>query len=372
MTRWFSLYLDVIRLAAASFVVYAHTNVRFLIPEKLPLAEFAHSAVTVFFVLSGFVVAFVVDKRENSPSVYAASRMARILSLSVLAVLLTPLIDVIGRSAAPELYLKTIPSDFALLRIGASLVFLAEVWTISITTFSNVPYWSLNYEVWYYVLFGIYCFVAPGRRWLLIAGICLLLGPKVVLMAPCWLAGVLAYRWQVAGKLALGPAVLLWGASLAAFLGYHHFDLMRAFSEGVVLPYLGEWAHTQLHFSRYFAADWLLSAIIVANFLAARRITAALPDLKPGALGWVGFVGGLTYALYIIHFPFVYMWGALLNAWPPGPGKYFATLALALASVAAVAYLGEWIRPRLRQAFEALFCSDWAGRLVSRWVTKSA
>ncbi|MBK8384290.1 MAG: hypothetical protein IPL11_00850 [Candidatus Accumulibacter sp.] len=69
------------------------------------------------------------------------------------AVLLTPVLDMIGRSA-PDLYLKTIPSDYVWLRIAASLVFLAEVWTISITTFSNVPYWSLNHEVWYYVLFG--------------------------------------------------------------------------------------------------------------------------------------------------------------------------------------------------------------------------
>ena len=70
-------------------------------------------------------------------------------------------IDVIGRSAAPELYLKTIPSDFALLHRGQVWCFY-QVWTIFDYHLSNVPYWSLNYRVWYYVLFGIYCFVAPG------------------------------------------------------------------------------------------------------------------------------------------------------------------------------------------------------------------
>jgi peptidoglycan/LPS O-acetylase OafA/YrhL len=236
MTRWFSIYLDLVRLAAASFVVYAHTNVRFLLPEKLPLAEFAHSAVTVFFVLSGYVVAFVVDNRERTPIAYISSRAARILSLSILAVLLTPVLDMIGRSAAPDLYLKTIPSDYVWLRIAASLVFLAEVWTISITTFSNVPYWSLNYEVWYYVLFGVYCFVSPSRRWLVIGGICLLLGPKVVLMAPCWLAGVYAYRCRNSERISVATAGFLLGGSVLAFFGYHYFDLMRTFSEGFVLP----------------------------------------------------------------------------------------------------------------------------------------
>ncbi|UCV24731.1 acyltransferase family protein [Ferribacterium limneticum] len=366
MSRWFSLYLDVIRLMAASFVVYAHTNVRFLTPDPLPLAQFAHSAVTVFFVLSGYVVAFVVDKRENTPSAYIASRSARILSLSILAVLLTPLLDVVGRSATPDLYLKTIPSDYVLLRIVASLAFVAEIWIVSITTFSNVPYWSLNYEVWYYVIFGVYCFCTPSRRWVIIGTICLILGPKVVLMAPCWLAGVFAYRWQVSDEKdrPIGT-MLIWTGSLITFWGYHHFDLMRVFSEQFVLSYLGEWTHTQLHFSRYFAADWLLSAIIAANFVAARKIGALLPELKAGTLTWVGFVGGLTYALYIIHFPFVYMWGALLNGWSPGLGKYWAVLGLTLLSVGLVALIGEWLRPKMRTVFDRVLSKQAVGKWSS-------
>lgn len=372
MSRWFSLYLDVVRFIAASFVVYAHTNVRFLLPDKLPFAEFAHSAVTVFFVLSGYVVAFVVDKRENTPSSYAASRAARILSLSAFAVLLTPILDTIGRSAAPELYLKTIPADFALLRIVASLAFLAEIWTISITTFSNVPYWSLNYEVWYYIIFGVYCFANPSRKWIVIASICLLLGPKVVLMAPCWLAGVLAYRWKISEKLHPTGALMLWFGSLAAFWGYHYLDLMRAFSDGFVMKYLGEWMYTQLHFSRYFAADWLLSVVIVTNFVAARRLGNWLPALKPNACGWLGFVGGLTYALYIIHFPFVYMWGALFHSLPPSLVKYSLVLGFALFSVAIVAIAGEWLRPRMRNWFENALSSQAVCSRFSRWTKTNA
>lgn len=372
MNRWFSLYLDVIRLLAALFVVYAHTNVRFLLPDKLPLAEFAHSAVTVFFVLSGFVVAFVVEKRENSPSAYAASRAARILSLSILAVVLTPVLDLIGRSAAPDLYLKIIPSDYAWLRIGASLFFLAEIWAVSITTFSNVPYWSLNYEVWYYILFGIYCFCRPTHRWGVIAIICLLLGPKIVLMAPCWLAGVFAYRLKKSENLAPFTAFCLWLGSLIAFWGYHRLDLMRAFSEGVILEVFGEWVHVNLHFSRYFAADWLLSVIILINFLAARRLSSLLPELKTTALKWVGVVGSLTYALYIIHFPFVYMWGAVIRSFSPGWEKYLSVLGLTLLSVAIVAVIGEWLRPRMRQSFESVLNGPIVVRLASKWVGKSA
>lgn len=372
MSRWFSLYLDFLRLVSAGFVVYAHSNMRFLIPEKLPFAEFAHSAVTVFFVLSGYVVAFVVDQRENSPTVYAASRASRILSLSILAVLLSPILDVIGRSAAPELYFKSIPSDFVVLRIAASLTFLAEIWTISIMTFSNLPYWSLNYEVWYYILFGVFCFCDPSRRRVLIACICLFLGPKIVLLAPCWLAGVIAYRWKVSEQLHPIGALGLWVGSLAAFWGYHHLDLMRAFSDGVVLKYLGEWVHTQLNFSRYFAADWLLAVIIAANFLAARRLGDWLPALAADTLSWVGFVGSLTYALYIVHFPFLYMWGALFHSMSPGPEKFALVLGLVVFSVGIVAAAGEWIRPRMRNSLESLLGNQTLVRWPSGWVRKDA
>lgn len=371
MNRWFSLYLDAVRLLAAGFVVYAHFNVRFLYPEKLPLAEFAHSAVTVFFVLSGYVVAFVADQRENSPVKYAASRASRIYSVSILAILITPLADVIGRATMPEIY-AIVPYDYPLVRIAAGLVFLAEIWDISIMMFSNLPYWSLNYEVWYYVIFGVYCFAKPSRRWVIIGLICLILGPKIVLMLPCWLAGVLAYRWRTADRMKAAFAIILWVASSLAFGAYHHYDLMRAFSEGVVLKHWGEWAHTELFYSRYFLPDWLLAAIIVVNFLATRRLVTLLPELNSKAMAWVGVVGSLTYALYIIHFPFVYMWGALLKSMTPGLEKVSVVLVLALTSVGIVAAAGEWLRPRMRKSFESVLGSQAVVSWTSRWVSKSA
>jgi len=372
MNRWFSLYLDVVRLLAAGFVVYAHTNVRFLLPTKLPFAQFAHSAVTVFFVLSGFVVAFVADQRERSPVKYAASRTSRILSVSILAVLLTPLIDSVGRSASPGVYANLIPSDYALVRMLSGLTFLGEIWSISIMMFSNLPYWSLNYEVWYYVLFGVYCFVTPSRKWWVIGLLCLFLGPKIVLMFPCWLAGVVAYRWGNMKRMSLPLALALWILTLSSFLAYHHFDLMRAFSDGVVLKQWGEWFYVEMNFSRYFAADWLLALIIAINFNAARKLTTYLPELKAGTLGWVGFVGSLTYALYIIHFPFIYMWGSVFQAMAPGAVKYWLVLTLTLISVGAIAFAGEKLRPRMRKSFESAFGHATVVKWSSRWANRSA
>ena len=354
MNRNFSAYLDIIRLLAAGFVFYAHSNVRFLIPSPLPLAEFAHSAVTVFFVLSGYVVAFVADQRESSLSSYTASRASRILSLSVLAVLLTPLLDMVGREIRPELYAANIPSDYWFIRVMASLLFLCEIWTISITTFSNIPYWSLNYEVWYYVLFGMYLFTPHNKKWMVIMIIGFALGPKIILLLPCWLAGVFAYRCKAIDQWSSWAAFLLWLVTVFAFIFYHYFDLMRAFGDFLLL-HGGEWLHTQLHHSRYFAADWLLAIIISINFLAARRILTLLADPAHGLTKLLGKMGSLSYALYIMHFPLLYFWAAILGQHNPGWGWYTMVMLATFLSILSFGFLGEWLRVHLRGYFTYVF-----------------
>nr|WP_315231366.1 acyltransferase [uncultured Albidiferax sp.] len=361
MNSSFSVYLDLVRILAACFVVYAHSNLRWLIPEKLPLADHAHSAVTVFFVLSGFVISFISERRENSANDYIASRASRILSLSVLAVLLTPVLDMVSRPAFLAFFSNAVPNDHWPVRIAASLAFVCEIWAVSIMTFSNVPYWSLSYEVWYYVLFGLYLFAAPGKRWLWITAVSLFIGPKILLMAPVWLAGVVAYRWRAEEKWPLGLAVAIWLLSVLAFGLYHYFDLMRGFSD-VLLQLVGEWTHTHLTFSHYFGADWLLGAIVMLNFMAARRIAPHLAQLPSGIAKAIGKAGGMTFALYIIHFPFLYFWGVVLGRQAPGWAYYAAVISCTVLSTLAFGLLGEWIRPRLRKAITQQL-QRYAGRI---------
>lgn len=349
MNSAFSVYLDLVRILAASFVVYAHSNVRWLIADPLPLAQHAHSAVTVFFVLSGFVISFISERRESTAADYVASRTSRILSLSVLAVLLTPLLDMVSRPVHASFFAAAVPNDYWPVRVGASLAFLAEIWTLSIMTFSNVPYWSLNYEVWYYALFGVYTFAAGKARNVLLAAICLLIGPKILLMLPVWLLGVAAYRWRPDERWSVGMALLLWVASVAAFGLYHYFDLMRGFSD-LVLQYGGKWLHVHLAFSQYFAADWLLGAIVMVNFMAARKLTANLGQVPKQISKFIGSFGGLTFALYIFHFPLLYFWGAIVGLRPPGWSFYAIVVALAATSAMGLGLFGERLRPWIRQA----------------------
>ena len=99
-----SLLLDFLRLAAAILVLYSHALV-FWYPASvgsMPLV--AHAAVIVFFVLSGYVIAFVSSRREVSAEAYAVARLARIASVGVPALLLTALLQLIGAHFNPDYY----------------------------------------------------------------------------------------------------------------------------------------------------------------------------------------------------------------------------------------------------------------------------
>ena len=74
-----SVYLDFLRFSAAIVVLLAHLGEIFFPGWALPFP--GKDAVIVFFVLSGFVVAFVADTKERHWADFAISRYSRLGSV---------------------------------------------------------------------------------------------------------------------------------------------------------------------------------------------------------------------------------------------------------------------------------------------------
>ncbi len=55
---------------------------------------------------------------------------------------------------------------------------------------SNLAYWSLGCEVWYYAIFGLMLFAHGRWRVVAIAVALVFVGPLTVLLFPLWLLGV--------------------------------------------------------------------------------------------------------------------------------------------------------------------------------------
>ena len=379
MNRAFSVYLDLTRFTAAVLVYLWHSNQRFLTEEILPFSGYGHSAVIVFFVLSGYVIAFITDTKENSLAAFAASRISRVFSVAIPALVATIALDSVGRQLYPAIY--QYPYDQFLVRTVGSLLMLNEVWFVSITSFSNVPYWSICYEWWYYVTFAMIMFLPSPFGWGIAALTMLALGPKLILLAPVWWLGVLFYRWRQLESISMPASWIALAVSLAGLILFHYFDMM-AVAAGWLESLVGKELANELTFSKRVFADYILGALVFVHFVAVRRITSVhsaslLKIAKP-----VRFFADFTFTLYLLHQPLFLFWAAVVRGDPGGHWYWSVVTVLTMLSVGIVGFftetrrhvLREWMLPLLRRCERA-----WAdsrpcrlrrsvrGRLAWRW-----
>ncbi len=346
INRPFSVYLDAVRFLAAVLVYLWHSNQRFLIESVLPASNFGHSSVIVFFVLSGFVIAYVTDTKESTLSTYAASRISRVFSVAIPAIVITLVLDAIGRGIDPEIY-GGYPYDRFLARIGGSLLMTNEVWLISITSFSNVPYWSICYEWWYYVTFAMMVFLPPRIGTFATTATMLIIGPKLILLAPIWWMGVLLYRWRLPLKLSVTTSWAFVVISVVGIVAFHSFG---------IYPMTGEWLqgviggdlHRSLTFSKNFPADYLLGALVFLNFAGMRNVAAAAGGALMSIERPVRFLASYTFTLYLLHQPLFLFWAAVVRGNPEAPWYWVGVTALTVLSVGVVGSFTENRRHVLR------------------------
>ena len=101
MTNALSLYLDALRFGAA-FVVFLSHYGKFTRGMLWQMQPYGRTAVMVFFVLSGFVIAWVTETRERTVEDYALSRLARLYSVIVPAFILTAVLDHVAMAINPH------------------------------------------------------------------------------------------------------------------------------------------------------------------------------------------------------------------------------------------------------------------------------
>lgn len=352
LPRPFSIYLDLVRFLAACLVYVYHSNQRWLVEPILPLAHYGHTSVIVFFVLSGYVIAYVTDTKERDWATYTASRLSRVYSVALPTLALTLLLDWAGRRyfGADLGY----PFDWFLVRILGSLLMVNEVWFVSITSFSNVPYWSICYEAWYYVAFGVLVFMPRLPALAVVALLALVLGPKVVLLAPIWALGVLLYRWRRLAEVSETTGWLLALGGAAGIGLYLYFDIEHRAAQPLQ-ELLGKHWFEQLSFSRWFIGDYLLGPLVMLHFAGMRRVALRLNPLFTAVEKPVRLLAAYTFTLYLLHQPLFLFWGSVLRGDNRGYGNWVLVTLLTAASIGLVGTVTEnrrrgltgWTRERM-------------------------
>jgi peptidoglycan/LPS O-acetylase OafA/YrhL len=317
------------------FVPYHDAHKGLVASAIYPIHYMAGSAVMFFFVLSGYLVGTSVLKSHAegrwSWSSYLLSRCTRLYMVLIPALLLTALVDGLGRWNRVTAPTYAIPDQNGGLlaphdTLHAFLSTLLFVQNIHGEIFgSDGAAWSLAYEFWFYILFPILALAvlsAPRKTVYAILYLGLFLGVAwfsgfaVLSLFPTWLLGVLA--GFLANRYTLRNILLRRTAFTLCALGMALVVVLLA-------------AH-KLHG---------LAASYATALFAMGLIWSALNAPNPSGLyaRISVFFSEMSYTLYLTHEPVIILLFAFWvrrRYWPADPGHAFLILVpMGVAFVAA-------------------------------------
>jgi exopolysaccharide production protein ExoZ len=156
--------IQYLRALAALSVVIHHASIA-LLPNSQTLIPFQAGAagVDLFFVISGFIMYYTTARRAVQPTDFYVRRLIRIFPLyfaaSTLAFLIARITPGLVRtfSANPYDYLRSI-----LFIPYYNTTTKAEHWIVPLVRPEIGQGWTLNYEIFFYLLFGL-CLAMPRR-----------------------------------------------------------------------------------------------------------------------------------------------------------------------------------------------------------------
>lgn len=334
--------IQVMRAVAAMMVVLGHsiTELDKLNGNPGTLSPFYHSfGVSVFFVISGFIMVYTSEGYFNSRSgrrTFAVSRIARIVPIYWLLTTLTLLAWAAAPSVmnSPGLSLPTLLNSYLFIpfnnELGQPLPILG-------------PGWSLDYEMYFYALFFAALFFdeTRGKRYLVAALVAIVAigfiarpsnsllafwSSPAILKFACGI-GIAQYRSQLA-RLGRPIALLLFGLGVAGFVALHGV----AMDGGLFIP-----------------LDILSASAVVAGVVA---LDMGQRSIAPPFLV---VLGDASYSLYLSHMFVVRVVRVAWNgAHLPAEPILFCGVVLVLSCLVAIALwrfvempVYRWLRLRL-------------------------
>lgn len=352
--RQSSNHLDLLRGVAAVAVLMCHAKILFFgtLADDAPAAlarrsletagRYGHSAVIVFFVLSGFFISASVlrdvDARRWSWRKYLVNRASRLYVVLVPGLLLTLAWDQASLTwlgdappspapaAAEIVSVEQIREHTSAVAMLGNLFFLQ---TIAVPTFgSNGALWSLANESWYYILFPCLWLAWQGAaRWPL----------RIAYLA---LAGGVA--WLVGAEIASYFAIWLMGTTLCllprcGWLEKPRAARMACWLAGAVLLLM--LTVIGLHWMPHGRLrDGLLGLAFAA--LVYCLLHRDEPDRGNRYARLAQGLAGFSYTLYVVHFPLLaFCWATWTyqTPWPADPMHVVYVVGI-LAAVLAYAY----------------------------------
>jgi peptidoglycan/LPS O-acetylase OafA/YrhL len=300
-----------------------------------------HYGVDLFFIISGFVITLTLDRTRDVYD-FVASRVARLWPVYLVCMTLT--VTIVAQAHVPW----SAPLDQPTILANLTMMpHLFDRW------FIDGSYWSLFYELVFYVLAAAGFFLTRGRGTDVLCLLWLLLGVAVRLLIMRGSIGVGGYQVEMYLALRVAPLFVI----------------------GVMLHRIRSGKGARMAWT-VLAAAWACSA-----FGPDYRTYRPMPNwgyfLLVGAFAlavWIGtmersplsrvlplvFLGGISYPLYLIHQNLGYL--VIMKLTRAGLGSHLSvliTIALAILLATALHFLIEnpgqkavrWLFARARQRY---------------------
>lgn len=340
-----SILISLLRGLAALQVVAAHLRAQ-LYPGLITISDpniwyqalafatgFAHQAVVIFFVLSGWLVGGSLLNKMAEPQImlsYAIDRVTRLWIVLAPAFVATLLLGMFSGSVEPSRVDFSAENEYSMTAFFGNLLGLQD---LAVPRYGgNFSLWSLTYESWYYVLFPLALLLFAGKTAtakasaaIATALIAYHLSAAILLYFTIWLLGAAFSRIQI------------------EISGLGRFALVAVF--GAVAVYSRLWGSNNILVEDSFIQDLIYSILflIILASLQSRANPAARTTRWCSSVG--KFFAEFSFSLYVIHVPLLV---AIRRAnaqligverlSPDKPGDFAVYLAM-LIIIVLIAYL---------------------------------
>jgi peptidoglycan/LPS O-acetylase OafA/YrhL len=311
--------LDLLRLAAALAVVAFHYLFRGAVgeqilansyPEAAPYAIYGYLGVNLFFLISGFVIAWSAEDRSWQE--FSIARFSRIYPGFIICMSITFAV----LYASDDVLLKvTLP------QYGANLLVFSPALQ---QPFMDGAYWSIILELIFYGWVTLALMTGTYRRWKLeLAAIWLciavinefIIGSGALRLlfiteyAPLFIAGMMIHHIMTQGWSRRVIVLVVASFVLSCALMRIGQSWMQE-NYGLSIPF------ANLIIANAFIHGLLVGGVVLRPYLRTSSMTLLL--------------GGLTYPLYLLHQNIGYV---TINALTPFAGRWGAVAAVALAAL---------------------------------------
>lgn len=309
------------------------------------IPDLGRESVMIFFVLSGYVIAYSVKNKNLSAKTYTIARASRIYSVALPCLLLAFLSIYLL-----ETLTENSPSQYqvakAYIYIPFHNLFLGELWTLTERPPRLTPYWSLSYEVWYYILFGVFYFSTGLARIVLTSLVLMIMGYKLWLLLPIWLSGAFLFRYQSKFTIKKLLARYLWLGTIIILCIYKLLDLdlyLRGFGNKI-WPF----ENFPLGSSDRFLSDYVVCILVLLNFYTAlysqfTLITHYRSIIQKFAV--------YTFTLYLLHYLVMKIWSQVISHNP----NSMIDISLLIVTIAISTYIVGFFTENKRHHLTAFF-----------------